>query len=85
MENNNENIFIPNAEKREKEIVIIKRIEEIFESNSFKGLEENSLKQRLELEFGKDLIERAFEYLWDNEIIYPDKNNDNLIYFKKED
>ena len=73
-----------NEEKIKKEKEIVKRIEEIFESNNFKGLEENSLKQTLGVKYSEDLIERAFDYLWDNEVIYPDANNDNLIYFKKE-
>ncbi len=70
--------------KVEKEKDIVKRIEEIFEANQFKAIEENSLKQGLGLEYNKEEIERALDVLWDNEILYPDENNDNLIYFKKE-
>ena len=75
-------IFI-GSKKIEEEDAIVKRIEEIFASNKFKALEEKALRQILVLDFSKELIERAFDYLWDNEIIYPDVNNDNLIYFKK--
>lgn len=66
----------------EEENAIIKRIKEIFEANKFKALEEESIRQQLE--FKEDLIEKAFDYLWDNEVITSDENNDKLIYFKKE-
>ena len=64
-----------------EENAIIKRIEEIFEANKFKALEEKSIRQQLE--FREELIEKAFDYLWDNEIINPDKYNDKLIRFEK--
>ena len=79
-----EKLMIPEEKKIEEENAIIKRIEEIFEANKFKALEEKSIRQTLKLEFREELIERAFDFLWDKEIFIPDKNNDNLIYFKKE-
>ncbi len=71
-------------EKIKREKGIIERIEKAFESNDFKGLEENALKQILGRKYNENLIEKAFDYLWDNEVIIPDETNDNLIYFKKE-
>ena len=70
--------------KIDEENAIIKRIEEIFEANKFKALEEKSIRQTLKLEFREELIEKAFDYLWDNGVINSDENNDKLIYFKKE-
>lgn len=79
-----ERIDLSYDEKIENDKKIIEKIEEIFEENEFKGLEEKSIKQNLKLEFNIDLIERALNYLWDNEILIPDADNDTLLYFKKE-
>ncbi len=79
-----EKIEMSNEEKIKLEKEIVEKIEEIFESNKFKALEEKSIRKNLELEFSEELIEKAFNYLWDKEVINPDENNDNLIYFKKE-
>jgi hypothetical protein len=67
----------------ENEIAIVNRIEEVFKSNKYVPLEENSIRELLELEFNKELIKKALDYLWDNGIINVDKINNNLIRFKE--
>jgi len=67
----------------ESEIAIVNRIEEVFKSNKYVPLEEKAIRELLELEFNKELIKKALDYLWDNGIIKIDKNNNNLIRFKE--
>lgn len=67
----------------ENEIAIVNRIEEIFKTNKYVSLEEKSIREVLEFDFNNKLIDKALDYLWDNGIINLDKNNNNLIRFRK--
>ena len=67
----------------ENEIAIVNRIEEIFKTNKYVSLGEKAIREVLEIDFNNKLIDKALDYLWDNGIINLDKNNNNLIRFRK--
>ena len=78
-----ERIFISEEENFKGEGDVINKIEEIFKETQYKALEEKTIRQILSLDYSEELIEKGLNYLWDEEIINLDEDNEDLIRFNK--